>query len=95
MRISCDTKNEQFLSMRTGMCFDLATAASIVGLIGGAKTVLGDKPKMPEIKAPTPMPTANDAAIDAAKRRKSLEIQARSGRASTILSDTGGQKLGG
>lgn len=73
---------------------DLASAAMILGGISSAKSILSSKDK-PEVKAPTPMPMADDAAVEAAKRRKQAEIQARSGRASTILSDTGGEKLGG
>lgn len=73
---------------------DPFSLAGIISAVGAAKTVLGGKDK-PQVKAPTPMPMADDAAVEAAKRRKQAEIQARSGRASTILSDTGGEKLGG
>ena len=45
--------------------------------------------------APKPvMPMADDQAVQDAKRRQIAEIQTRSGRASTVLSDPGA-KLGG
>lgn len=53
-------------------------------------------PKVPtagDVKAPAVMPTADDATVQAAKRRQIAEIQSRSGRASTILSE--GTRLGG
>lgn len=49
--------------------------------------------------APTPMPAmpdADDESVRAAKRKKAAEVQNRSGRASTLLSDAGtSDKLGG
>ncbi len=72
----------------------LATGATVLGGLSAAKTLFGGS-KEPQTKAATPMPMADDAAVEAAKRRKQIEIQSRSGRASTILSDTGGDKLGG
>lgn len=44
------------------------------------------RPKVPEPK-PVRMPDANDPAIGAAQDRKRREIAARSGRASTMLSN--------
>lgn len=73
---------------------ELATIGAILGGVSAAKTIFGGKDK-PQVKPPTPMPMADDAAVEAAKRRKQIEIQSRSGRASTILSDSGGDKLGG
>ncbi len=59
-----------------------------------AKTVFGAlTPKVPTASAPTVMPTPDDDAVQQAKKRQIAEIQARSGRASTILS--GGDQLGG
>ena len=70
-----------------------------VPLIGSlvASSVLSKAmtPKMPEPSPTTAMPTPDDAQAMAAKRRKAAEIQARSGRMSTILTDTGSNKLGG
>ena len=43
----------------------------------------------PAVTPPTPMPTPDDAAIKAAKRRSIADQQRRQGRASTILTDTG------
>jgi len=49
--------------------------------------------------APTPMPAmpdSDDETVRAAKRKQAAQIQARSGRASTMLSDMGtSDKLGG
>jgi len=54
------------------------------------KSLLGGKgggaaPDLPEVAA---MPTANDAAAKAARRRRMLMNQSRSGRQSTMLSTT-------
>jgi len=71
----------------------LLTGSPILGsLAGGAASSM--KPKAPpEITPPATMPDMNDEQVRQAKRRQIAEIQARSGRASTIL--TGGDKLGG
>lgn len=59
-------------------------------------TFLFKKPKAPPpppaIKPPTPMP--DPLADDAARKKKATELAARSGRASTILTDDS-DKLGG
>ena len=69
-----------------------AASSLIGGLMGG-----GAKPD-PQ-SAPTPMPAlpdTDDAAVREAKRKKAAQVQARSGRASTLLSDMGtSDKLGG
>ncbi len=65
-----------------------AAAGALGGLVGGK--LMGKGPKMPK---PAVMPTADDAAVQAAKRRQIAEMQARGGRASTVLSDD--NKLGG
>lgn len=49
-------------------------------------------PPPPAIKPVTPMP--DPEATDAAKRKKAIELQAASGRQSTILSADNGDKLG-
>jgi hypothetical protein len=53
-------------------------------------------PKVPKptVTPPTTMPTMDDEAVQAAKRKKAAEIQARSGRQSTILTDYSNEKLG-
>lgn len=70
-----------------------------VPLIGSlvASTVLSKAmtPKLPEPTPTTAMPTPDDAAVMAAKKKKAAEIQQRSGRLSTILTDAGSDKLGG
>lgn len=51
-------------------------------------------PKAPPPPAPiTPMPIPDDEAVQQAKKRQQAQLVTRSGRASTILSDTG-DKLG-
>lgn len=66
------------------------------GLFSSPKPSAPPPPPPPE---PVTMPEADDEAVQKAKRRKLAEIQARSGRASTILTDNGGaapsEKLGG
>lgn len=52
-------------------------------------------PKPPAPTEPKTMPTPDDEAIQAAKRNRMAAVQARSGRASTILSGDYSQKLGG
>jgi len=74
-------------------------AASAIG------TALTPKPSVPSIQAPTvtaptPMPTAGDASMQAAKKASIADQLARQGRASTILTDplnqdSAGTKLGG
>lgn len=75
---------------------------SIVGSL--ASTVLGnmfggdEKPSTPAPPAPsepTVMPTADDESVKQAKRRSIAAQVARRGRASTILTDTESEKLGG
>lgn len=67
--------------------------AAALGAIGGAagKKLLSGK--APAASAPKTMPTQDDAAMEAAKRRQIAEFQTRGGRASTILSQD--DKLGG
>lgn len=50
------------------------------------------KPKVPEPQEPVRMPDQDDPALIEARRKRSQELMARGGRASTILSGT---KLGG
>lgn len=59
----------------------LKSAAEDLGLTGGAQEAAA----LPEVAA---MPTANDEAAKAARRRRMLMNQARSGRQSTLLSTT-------
>jgi hypothetical protein len=94
-------------SLASAACADPITAgiAAFTGLSAGAVTaglygiggaLLGKKLAgggAPQLKAPTVMPLADDQAAQAARRRQIAEMQARGGRASTILS--GDDKLGG
>ena len=62
----------------------------IVSSVGGALGGLFGVPKappMPILKEPTVMPTADDAAVRAAKRKAASKQIGRSGRQSTILSE--------
>jgi len=61
-----------------------------------ASSILSEKPKMPTLAAPTPMP--DPLAQEQAKQRAVIEQMARRGRAASILTDTSGTaagKLGG
>lgn len=72
-------------------------ASSLIGsLFGGkseAQTAAAPPPPTPE--APTPMPTADDAAAKEAKRRAVVAQIARRGRASTILTGDDSQQAMG
>ena len=83
-----------------------ALSSPIMGSIFGslASSVIGsmfssDKgssaPPPPAASEPTVMPTADDAAVKNAKRKSIAAQVARRGRASTILSDSGSETLGG
>lgn len=82
-----------------------ALGSPIMGSIFGslASSVIGsifskDKestPAPPAPSEPTVMPTADDAAVKNAKRKSIAAQVARRGRASTILSDSGSETLGG
>jgi hypothetical protein len=55
-------------------------------------------PKAPVIPPPAVMPTPDDAAVMAAKKKANVAARTRTGRQSTILTDygvAGGNKLGG
>ena len=69
-----------------------AAAAGALGSMAANKVFGGKGSSAP--KTQTAMPTADDEAIRRARQRQIAEVQSRSGRASTILSD-GGAKLGG
>lgn len=61
----------------------------------GGKAGGGEPPKIPEPKEPAVMPAPDDEAARRAQQRRLSEIRARSGRASTILSNIAdGDKLG-
>lgn len=67
---------------------------AVSGLFGGSEPTII---QAPEIKPPPVMPTPNDAATKAAKRRALVTQYSRRGRQSTILSDalSGSDALGG
>lgn len=58
--------------------------------------LLASKAPAPTVQPPAVMPTPDDAAVLAAKKRQAAAIMQRSGRASTMLSDysDGSNKLG-
>ena len=70
-----------------------AVASKAVGtifdsMIGGGKSdAQPQMPAAPTVEKPTEMPTPNDAAVAAAKRKSIAGLVARQGRASTILTD--------
>lgn len=53
------------------------------------------KPKVPKVEDPARMPDEEDPAVEEARRRRAEAARSRGGRASTILSDLPGTKLGG
>jgi hypothetical protein len=61
----------------------IQTAATVLGAGAAVKAAITKPPKAPGAK---PMPAQDDDAIMAARRRQIAEMQARGGRASTILS---------
>lgn len=78
---------------------DPVSLALVVSAAAGAtSTVMASRnrapaaPPPPDIKPPAPMPVPDDEASLAARRREMSGLSQRSGRASTILSET---KLGG
>lgn len=67
-----------------------AIGSAILGGVASAAVgkMLSPKQKAaPAAAAPAVMPTADDASVQAAKRKRIAEIQGRQGRASTVLSD--------
>lgn len=69
----------------------------VTGLVGaalqGSKKTPGATP-IPGMESPPVMPIPDDQAAEAARRRRIAEIQGRSGRQSTFLSDEGSNRLG-
>jgi hypothetical protein len=64
----------------------------ITGLFGGGEPTAAPAPA-PSVTPPTPMP--DEKMKTQAKRRSIVEQRARQGRASTILTDTSNDTLGG
>ncbi len=64
----------------------------ITSLFGGGEPAAAPAPA-PSVTPPTPMP--DEKMKSQAKRRSIVEQRARQGRASTILSDTSNDALGG
>ena len=70
-----------------------AAATAIGGLLGGVSSLFTafqgspDQPAPPATTTPTVMPTPDDEASKAAKRRQLSGLAQRRGRQSTILSD--------
>lgn len=84
----------------------LAAGAAAGFFTGGAaaplaysltKSAMGTDAPKPNTPTPLAMPTPNDPAIEAERKRKIAEAIARSGRTSTILTDpsNSGDTLGG
>ncbi len=69
----------------------MSIASGVKGLFGGKPGV----PELPEASKPQAvMPTSDDAAVSAARRRTAAQRAKSSGRLSTILTGQDGQKLG-
>lgn len=67
--------------------------SGLKSIISPITSILGLTAKKQEVESPAVMPDSDDEAVKAARRRQIAEVQARSGRASTILSQT--DQLGG
>lgn len=66
----------------------------VVQTVLGVFTPKAPAPIVPDaVKTPAVMPTPDDDAVKAARRRQAAEVAQRSGRASTVLSQD--DKLGG
>lgn len=55
-------------------------------------------PKTPKVEAPPPMPSPEiiqPGELEAERRRRELAMQYQGGRTSTMLSERGGDRLGG
>ena len=80
------------------MGIDPFTLMAIGTAISGATSLMGmldkpDKAAPPPLEPPTPMP--DEEALKKARRRSISAQLGRRGRQSTILTDTGGDALGG
>lgn len=85
----CDPASLTLSTVLTG----IGAGASVLGAMGA----LGGKPSAPAptMSKPTTMPTPDDEAARAAKRKSLAAMSARRGRASTILDDdSSGDLLG-
>lgn len=76
---------------------ELATLTAIGAALGGVGSILSatnafgggdDAPPMPGVTTPEAMPSPDDAASKAAKRKQLSALAQRRGRQSTILSDS-------
>jgi hypothetical protein len=74
-----------------GLLGTLGTEAASAAVSGVASSLLA--PKRPDLPKPTAMP--DPLAVEEARKRSLIEQMARRGRASTILTDSAGDKLGG
>jgi hypothetical protein len=75
----------------------LGTASSVLGVLGAGKALFGGGKESapPPIAPPTPMPTADDSKVKAARSRSIADQMVRQGRESTILTQGTEEKLGG
>lgn len=72
-----------------------AAGGIVSGLFGGSKGGSQQTPAAPVVEKPTAMPTPDDAAMEAAKKRSLVAQIQRRGRASTILTgDTTSDAMG-
>jgi len=75
----------------------LPVIASGMSILGTAKSLFsgGKESAPPPIAPPTPMPTADDSKVKAARSRSIADQMVRQGRESTILTQGTEEKLGG
>ncbi len=74
---------------------DSAVYGSLSGVAKGLTPKVAEVAAPPPVAAPIVMPTPDDEAVAKAKKKSLAAILARQGRASTILSDSSGDPLGG
>lgn len=76
----------------------ISAVGSLLGAVGSAKSITQKEQKATPLPEPKPvpvMPEPDDQAATQARRKRIAEIQGRSGRESTFLSDVGqGDRLG-
>ena len=83
-----------FMAPAMAAAASTSLGAMAAATVGGLAVASALKPKTPAMQKTPTMPTPDDEAVLKEKRKKAAEVQARSGRASTILTDSGSDKLG-
>lgn len=86
------------LFTQTAPVFEAATAlGSLAGGVGSLASALESSPKaraLPALPKATTMPTPDDDRVRAARKKRAAKMAQRSGRRSTLLSESVGGRLG-